>query len=182
MLYVVGPLVLALYPVLGIGQMARTYLINLMIFNGWGVIYAVLGALMSAININQVRSLQAYQSLLGSFAGLGISTLLGLVSIFYSLAICLIPYIANRMVRGEVGATMVTMIATAITTAKVIPAMTADTSSGFSRSMETSGVPPAAVVPMSHGSAPSGYRGFSVAHATGYAAGRTVGAIARRFK
>jgi hypothetical protein len=162
--------------------MARTYLINLLIFNGWGVIYAVLGALMSAININQVNSLQADQSFLGSFAGLGTSTLLGLVSIFYALAICLIPFIASRIVRGDVGATLVTMIATAITTAKVIPAMAAGASSGFSRSLEASGAssPAAAAAPPAH--TPAGYRGFSVAHATGYAAGRTVGAIARRFQ
>lgn len=36
LLYVCGPLVLALYPALGIGQLARTYMVNLLIWNSWG--------------------------------------------------------------------------------------------------------------------------------------------------
>ena len=181
-LYVVGPLILALYPVWGIGQMARTYLINLMIFNGWGVIYAILGALITAININQVSSLVADQSFLGQFAGLGTNTLLGLVSIFYSLAICLIPFIASRIVKGEVGTTLVTMVATAITATKMVPAAMSGASSGFGRSMGGSSPAPVAGATPPHGATPGRYQGFSVAHATGYAAGRTVGAIARRFR
>ncbi len=35
-LYVVGPLVLALYPALGVGQLARTFMVNLMVWNAWG--------------------------------------------------------------------------------------------------------------------------------------------------
>src|SRR5947208_7148840 len=181
-LYVVGPVILALYPVLGIGQIATTYLINLMIFNGWGVIYAILGALMTAININQVSSLQADQSFLGSFAGLGTSTLLGLVSIFYSLAIGLIPFIASRIVRGDIGATLVTMIAAAVTATKVVPAAASGVSGGFAGSVGGSSPAPGASSSPPQ-VAPSGrYHGFSVAHAAGYAAGRTVGAIARRFQ
>src|SRR6516164_4754431 len=42
MLYVVGPLVLALYPAFGVGQMARTYMVNLLIWNSWGILYAVM--------------------------------------------------------------------------------------------------------------------------------------------
>src|SRR5882757_3746993 len=41
-LYVVGPLVLAVLPISGIGQLARTYAINLMIWNAWAILYAVL--------------------------------------------------------------------------------------------------------------------------------------------
>src|SRR4030095_5369542 len=54
-LYAVGPLVLALYPATGVTQIARTYLINLMIFNGWGIIYSVVGSLLAAINVDQDR-------------------------------------------------------------------------------------------------------------------------------
>jgi hypothetical protein len=73
----VGPLVLALYPALGVTHIARTYLINLMIFNGWGVLYAILGALLSAVNIDQVSALTADQSFMGQFYGLGANTLSG---------------------------------------------------------------------------------------------------------
>ena len=55
-LYVVGPFVLALYPALGFGVMARKYLVNLMIFNAWGVLYSIFGALMAAINMNSVNA------------------------------------------------------------------------------------------------------------------------------
>ena len=40
-----------------------TYLINLIIFNGWGVIYTILGSLMAVINVNQVSNLMADQIL-----------------------------------------------------------------------------------------------------------------------
>src|ERR1022692_3548542 len=41
-LYVVGPLVLALYPALGAGQLARTFMVNLLVWNAWGIIYAII--------------------------------------------------------------------------------------------------------------------------------------------
>ncbi len=47
-LYVVGPFVLALLPARGIGQLARTYAVNLMIFQAWGLIYAIMQVLMTA--------------------------------------------------------------------------------------------------------------------------------------
>jgi len=34
-LYVIGPLVLALYPALGVGQLARTFMVNLLVWNAW---------------------------------------------------------------------------------------------------------------------------------------------------
>jgi len=129
-LYVVGPLILALLPVLGIGQLARTYLVNLMIFNGWGVIYAILGVLMTAINIDQVSALQADRSFAGQFVGLGVNTLIGPVSVFYSLAIALIPFIASRIVKGDVGATVLTMIGTAIAATKVATSTIAGAAGG----------------------------------------------------
>ena len=54
-LYVTGPLVLALIPVSGIGQLGKTYAINLMIWNAWGILYSVFGALITAIHFNQVN-------------------------------------------------------------------------------------------------------------------------------
>ena len=188
-LYVVGPLVLALYPALGITHIARTYLINLMIFNGWGVLYAILGALLAAVNIDQVSALTADQSFMGQFYGLGANTLVGLVSVIYSLAIALIPFIASRIVRGDVGATMVTMIAATFTAVNAAVGAAAGAAGGWSRS-----VAPAASGGSGATSATSGgataarpaaagqFHGFHVPHGTGYAVGRSAGAIARRLR
>ena len=64
----------------------------------------------------------ADQSFLGQLFQLGANTLIGLVSVIYALAIALIPFIASRIVKGDVGGTMLTLIATAYSAAKTVPA------------------------------------------------------------
>ena len=54
-LYVLGPLVLALIPISGVGQLARTYATNVMIWNAWAILYAIFGALITAIQVNRVN-------------------------------------------------------------------------------------------------------------------------------
>src|SRR5258708_29925665 len=54
-LYVIGPLVLALIPISGVGQLGKVYAVNVMIWNAWGILYAVFGALITAIQVNQVN-------------------------------------------------------------------------------------------------------------------------------
>ena len=56
-LYVVGPLVLALIPISGVGQLGKSYAVNVMIWNAWGILYAVFGALITAIQVNQVNNI-----------------------------------------------------------------------------------------------------------------------------
>jgi len=103
-LYVFGPLVLALIPMSGVGQLGKAYAINVMIWNAWGVLYAVFGALITAIHVNQVNDVLG-NGFLGFLKGTGDSVMLGLVSIFYALAIALIPFIAKRVIAGDVGST-----------------------------------------------------------------------------
>lgn len=117
-LYVVGPFVLALYPAFGFGALARKYLMNLMIFNTWGLLYSIFGALMVAINMNSVNGVLNAQNFAGSFVGVTGGLLLGLASILLSLCIALIPFLAKRIVEGDVGQTMTTMIRTAVIAAK----------------------------------------------------------------
>ena len=114
-LYVVGPFVLALYPALGFGVMARKYLVNLMIFNAWGLIYSIFGALMAAINMNSVNTVLNSGNFVGAFNGVTGSLLLGLASILLSLCIALIPFLAKRVVEGDVGQTMTAVISTTVT-------------------------------------------------------------------
>jgi hypothetical protein len=101
-LYVLGPLVLAVIPVSGIGQLGKTYAINVMIWNAWGVLYAVFGALITAIHFNQVSDVLG-NGFLGFLRGVPDSVILGLVSIAYALAIALVPFIAKRVISGDVG-------------------------------------------------------------------------------
>jgi hypothetical protein len=113
-LYVVGPFVLALYPAFGFGQLARTYLVNLMIFNAWGLLYSIFGALMAAINMNSVSGVLSSGNFVGAFNGVTGSLLLGLASILLSLCIALIPFLAKRIVEGDVGHTMTTIARTTV--------------------------------------------------------------------
>jgi hypothetical protein len=117
-LYVVGPFVLALYPAFGFGQLARTYVVNLMIFNAWGLLYAIFGALMAAINMNTVNGVLNSGNFVGAFNGVTGSLLLGLASILLSLCIVLIPFLAKRIVEGDVGQTMTTVARTAFIAAR----------------------------------------------------------------
>jgi hypothetical protein len=103
-LYVLGPLVLALIPVSGIGQLGKSYAINVMIWNAWGILYAVFGALITAIHFNQVSDVLG-NGFLGFLHGVPDSVILGLVSIAYALAIALVPLIARKVISGDVGST-----------------------------------------------------------------------------
>jgi hypothetical protein len=109
LLYVLGPLVLALIPIAGIGQLGRSYAINLMVWNAWGILYAVFGAPITAIQFNRVNDVLG-NGFLGYLKGLPDSTLLGLVSIFYALAVALIPFIAKRIISGDAGATVYSLV------------------------------------------------------------------------
>lgn len=117
-LYVLGPLVLALLPMSGVGQLGKSFATNLMIWNAWAVIYAVLGALITAIHVDQV-SMVGGSGFLGFLRGPlgGDSLVLGLVSIFYALSIALIPFIAKRIISGDVGSTAMAMVNAATTVA-----------------------------------------------------------------
>jgi hypothetical protein len=121
-LYVCGPFVLALMPATGIGQISRTYLINLMIFNAWGLVYAILSELIYVLHLNDVNTV------LNNAWYLNLSVanpmvILGIASLLYAIVIALIPYIASRIVRGEVGATLLTVAGAALTAATAAVSM-----------------------------------------------------------
>jgi hypothetical protein len=109
-LYVLGPLVLALLPMAGVGQLAKTYATNLMVWNVWGILYATFGSLITAIQFNRVDQVTSQGFLKGFFLGSSDSTILGLVSIFYALALGLIPFIAKRIITGDVGSSAYALV------------------------------------------------------------------------
>ena len=109
-LYLVGPFVLALWPSRSMGQLSRTYFVNLMIFQSWGLLYAILQVLITALQMNTVNAVLGGNGVLNAFVGSSQMILLGVVSVLFSIAIMLIPFIASRLVRGEVGSTVSAMI------------------------------------------------------------------------
>lgn len=104
-LYVCGPPVLALLPVLGARDLAKSYAQNVMIWNCWGILYAVFGVMITAIHMDHIDQVLG-NGFLGWMKGLADGPLLGLVSIVYALSIALIPVLAKRIVSGDVGSTV----------------------------------------------------------------------------
>jgi hypothetical protein len=133
-LYVCGPLVLALYPAFGMGQLARTYIVNMLIWNAWGIIYAIMSQLLTIMSADSLSSIFTAQNFGGAFQGASQMLLISLSSILISLMIALIPFIAKRVVSGDVGSTLFAVVsaaAVAVQTAAVAMAgMNAGGSSG----------------------------------------------------
>ena len=124
-LYVTGPFVLALLPTRGLGQLSRTYLVNLMIFQAWGLIYAIIQVLMSAVNLSSINAVLGANGVLNSFVGSSEMILLALTASIFSFSIALIPFIASRIVRGDVGSTMMTMVSTMTAAAGAVASLAA---------------------------------------------------------
>lgn len=110
-LYLAGPLVLAPWPSRAMGQLARTYFVNLMIFQSWGLLYAILQVLITALQMNSIDAVLGGNGVLNAFVGSSQMVLLGAVSILFSIAIALIPSIASRLVHGDVGNTVFALAA-----------------------------------------------------------------------
>src|SRR5690349_19551414 len=147
-LYLVGPFVLALWPSRFMGQLSRTYFVNLMVFQSWGLLYAILQVLITALQMNSVNSVLNGNGVLNAFVGSSQMMLLGAVSVLFSIAILLIPFIASRLVRGEVGSTVFALVSAAgwaNTTAKAflgsIGSSTQSTTAGPPSAMSEPGPP-----------------------------------------
>ena len=124
-LYVTGPFVLALLPTRGLGQLSRTYLVNLMTFQAWGLIYAIVQVLMSAVNLSSINAVLGANGVLNSFVGSSEMMLLALTASIFSFSIALIPFIASRIVRGDVGSTMLALVGTMTAAAGAVASLAA---------------------------------------------------------
>ena len=67
---------------------------------------------------------------IGAFNGVTGSLLLGLASILLSLCIALIPFLAKRVVEGDVGQTMISVISTSVIAARSVGSLFKGASSG----------------------------------------------------
>ena len=108
-LYVTGPFVLALLPSRSFGRLSRTYIMNLVAFQAWGLIYAILQVLMSAVNLESPQVVLQSNGILSGFVGSSQMILLAVTTIIFSITIGLIPLISSRIVRGDIGTTLFTV-------------------------------------------------------------------------
>ena len=114
-LYIFGPIVIALLPLGGANRLAKSYIENVFIWNSWPILYGGFGALLSAVQMGQVGQMLSQNNFLGGLGNLEGAFLIGIASIIYSLAIAVIPFIAKRIVSGDVGATAVALVGAAAT-------------------------------------------------------------------
>jgi hypothetical protein len=130
-LFVTGPLVLALMPSFGLGSLARRYAINVMIFGAWGLIYGIFCRLAIAINVNSMAALTSANSFAGVLAGASQEILLAVASILFSVCILLIPVLAKRIVEGDLGGSMLTVLGAATAMAQSLMSVAAGASGGM---------------------------------------------------
>lgn len=114
-LYIFGPIVIALMPLGATNRIAKAYIENVFIWNAWPVLYGGFGALLSAVQMGQIGQMLNQNSFLGGLGNVEGSILIGIASIGYSLAIAVIPFIAKRIVTGDVGSTAAALIGAAAT-------------------------------------------------------------------
>src|ERR1700722_7318793 len=138
-LYVVGPLVLALYPALGVSHLARTFMVNLLVWNAWGIIYAIISQLLTIMSANSLNSIFNAQSFGGAFQGASQMLLISLSSILLSIMILLIPFIAKRVISGDVGSTMFAVAGVAAASVQAAMAGWAGVQSGISSATSEGG-------------------------------------------
>lgn len=138
-LYVCGPLVLGLYPAFGVGQLARTYMVNLLIWNAWGVIYAIISQLLTIMSANSLNNIFTAQNIGGAFQGASQMLLISLASILLSIMILLIPFLAKRIISGDVGSTMFAVAGVAAASVQAAMAGWAGVQSGISSATSEGG-------------------------------------------
>jgi hypothetical protein len=114
-LYIFGPIVIALLPHPAGSRIAKSYIENVFIWNAWPILYGGFGALLSAVQMGQVGQMLNQGGFLGALGNVEGSFLIGIASIIYSLAIAVIPFIAKRIVSGDVGSTATALVGAAAT-------------------------------------------------------------------
>ncbi len=90
----------------------RSYLVNLFVFHAWGIVYALFSVLLTAINAQSLGAMLAANSLGGWFQGASGALLMSLASILFAVMVALIPFLARRIVTGEIGSSMMTVVHT----------------------------------------------------------------------
>jgi hypothetical protein len=150
-LYVAGPFVLALMPSRILGQIGRSFLVNVLIFHSWGLLYAILQALMSALQIT--NPMQFSGSFLQAFVGSSQMILMSVASVLLAVMVAMIPFIASRIVRGDVGNAFFCVLNGAVQASTMATGLVFAASDGLARShlLAVDGPPMPPPAPLSFG-------------------------------
>jgi len=138
-LYTTGPLILALFPTQGLGTIAKRYAVNVVVFAGWGLLYGIFCRLVIAINLNSMAAITGAGNIMGLMTAATSEVLLAIVSILFSVCILLIPFLAKRIVEGDLGSSMLAVLGTAAAVTQSLAALAAGSSDGFGRTASSLG-------------------------------------------
>ncbi|HEY6343824.1 MAG TPA: hypothetical protein VIY49_20205 [Bryobacteraceae bacterium] len=116
---------------MGLGNLARRYAVNLFVFAAWGLLYGIFCRLAFALNINSMAAITSAGNFAGALNGAASEVLLAAASILFSVCILLIPYLAKRIVEGDLGSAMFAVLASAATLAQTAVGVAAGSSRGF---------------------------------------------------
>lgn len=100
-LWGVGPLIVALLPSQGLGKYATHYLSRVGEWVLWPVLYAILGAIMVALNLNTADNVFNTSATTDQQAQ---QLLVIIVTLALSVALCAIPFTAKSLIAGEFSA------------------------------------------------------------------------------
>ncbi|MEZ5398856.1 MAG: hypothetical protein R2729_04250 [Bryobacteraceae bacterium] len=109
-----------------------------MIFGAWGLIYGVFCRLAIALNINSMAVITGAGNLGGLLTGATAEVLRQRASCS-SICILLIPFLAKRIVEGDLGSTMLTVLGTAAAMAQAAVATASVRRKGFGRTASSGG-------------------------------------------
>ncbi|MBK7926015.1 MAG: hypothetical protein IPJ98_00560 [Bryobacterales bacterium] len=132
-LFVAGPLVLALMPSFGLGSLAKRYAVNVVVFASWGLIYGIFCRLVLVLNIHSMAAITGAGSFAGALTGAVAEVLLAAASILFAVCILLIPFLARRIVEGDLGSSMFAVLGTTATLMQSLTPLAAGSGDGFGR-------------------------------------------------
>jgi hypothetical protein len=132
-LFVAGPLVLASMPSFGLGPLAKRYAVNVVVFASWGLIYGIFCRLLLVLNIHSMAAITGAGSLAGALTGAVAEVLLAAASILFAVCILLIPFLARRIVEGDLGGAMFAVLGTASAMVQSLASVAAGSGDGFGR-------------------------------------------------
>ena len=109
-LYVVGPLVVALMPSGVLGIFHRRWIENLFVWNCWPVLVSLFMLLMSVVGFGNPNLVNSGNGIMGFMTTLDSIGMLGTASLLIALFIATIPFTARKILLGEFGAMTALML------------------------------------------------------------------------
>jgi hypothetical protein len=115
-LWGIGPIIIALLPSSGLGRYATAYLSKVGEWLMWPILYAILGAIMVALNMNTATAILNTNSTLSQQ-----SQQVYIIATSIALAICLltIPFTAHTLISGHFALTGGVMVGLVMKTTKL---------------------------------------------------------------